>query len=543
MRKLIFLALSLSGIVVDAQVGRVGINTDSPKATLHVVGKQPAAQAEGIVFPHASQAEINTWQGMGNLEIGTTVYNTDQRCLETWNGIKWYNHCGGRSATPPGPPTPPTTPGPILPAPAPPATLPSFPAGLELGDSGYYIASIYDDNYLPYNGNFGPAQFGVFNPDGHDATNPSPSYPSENVVIDVQGRLDNTGIEVGIPIKSATGTSITIPAFSVYSKVAAGLTQNNIETEIELHIPAQTFRFGSVFVGDRRYVKAILRAKDPNKPLLVKKLDMNIGNGADYRGVPLAEFKYFSDNSRANVKTFYFNAVTGIPDLNFNNSQDALSGMYSGQFMHRFIYVPAYGMDGKVWLSNNLGAAYANLDDYLNFNPGKQAESPTDHKAYGSLFQWGRLYAPDNQGLLGHELVNWISGFGGQPKIPSLNWFTNIGNRMLTHVEYCPVGFKTPSTDDWKAYASALVNDTSGTTTTGYNEFHVDLALRLTQPDERQSHKGDSFLAPGAEGHYSTTTNDIPNQQIRILRFNRAVFETYWPRNRSAGLSVRCIKR
>lgn len=30
MKKLIFLALSLSGIVVDAQVGRVGINTDSP---------------------------------------------------------------------------------------------------------------------------------------------------------------------------------------------------------------------------------------------------------------------------------------------------------------------------------------------------------------------------------------------------------------------------------------------------------------------------------------------------------------------------------
>lgn len=543
MRKLVFLALSLSGIVVDAQVGRVGINTDSPKATLHVVGKQPAAQAEGIVFPHASQAEINTWQGMGNLEIGTTVYNTDQRCLETWNGIKWYNHCGGRSATPPGPLTPPTTPGPILPAPAPPATLPSFPAGLELGDSGYYIASIYDDNYLPYNGNFGPAKFGVFNPDGHDATNPSPSYPSENVVIDVQGRLDHTGIEVGIPIKSATGTSITIPAFSVYSKVAAGLTQNNIETEIELHIPAQTFNFGSLFVGDRRYVKAILRAKDPNKPLLVKKLDMNIGNGADYRGVPLAEFKYFSDNSRANVKTFYFNAVTGIPDLNFNNSQDALSGMYSGQFMHRFIYVPAYGLDGKVWLSNNLGAAYANLDDYLNFNPGKQAESPTDHKAYGSLFQWGRLYAPDNQGLLGHELVNWTSTSTGQPKIPSLSWFTNIGNRMNSHVEYCPVGFKTPSTDDWKAYANALVNDTSGSTVTGYNNFHVDLALRLTQPYERQSHNGNSFLAPGAEGEYSTTTNDIPNLQIRVLRFNRATFDTYFPRNRSAGLSVRCIKR
>lgn len=542
MRKLIFLALSLSGIVVDAQVGRVGINTDSPKATLHVVGKQPAAQAEGIVFPHASQAEINTWQGMGNLEIGTTVYNTDQRCLETWNGIKWYNHCGGRSVIPPGPPTPPTTPGPILPAPAPPATLPSFPAGLELGDSGYYIASIYDDNYLPYTQNVGPAQFGVSNPDGHDATNPSPSYPSENVVIDVQGRLDHTGIEVGIPIKSATGTSVTIPAFSVYSKVAAGLTQNNIETEIELHIPAQTFGFGGGY-GERRYVKAILRAKDPNKPLLVKKLDMNIGNGADYRGVPLAEFKYFSDDSRTNIKTFYFNAVTGIPDLNFNNSQDALSGMYSGQFMHRFIYVPAYGLDGKVWLSNNLGAAYANLDDYLNFNPGKQAESDEDHKAYGSLFQWGRIPAPDNRGLLGHELVNWISKSAGQPKIPSLNWFSGLGHRMGYHVEYCPVGFKTPSTDDWKAYANALVNDTSGSTVAGGSEFYTDLALRLTRPGVRHSEVGSSFNNIRGEGRYSTTTNAISNLQIRAFLFTNGTFHTDMLSFRSAGLSVRCIKQ
>ena len=543
MRKLIFLALSLSGIVVDAQVGRVGINTDSPKATLHVVGKQPAAQAEGIVFPHASQAEINTWQGMGNLEIGTTVYNTDQRCLETWNGIKWYNHCGGRSATPPGPLTPPTTPGPILPAPAPPATLPSFPAGLELGDSGYYIASIYDDNYLPYTQNVGPAQFGVSNPDGHDATNPSPSYPSENVVIDVQGRLDHTGIEVGIPIKSVTGTSVTIPAFSVYSKVAAGLTQNNIETEIELHIPAQTFTFGSGSVtwGHRRFVKAILRAKDPNKPLLVKKLDMNIGNGADYRGVPLAEFKYFSDNSHANVKTFYFNAVTGIPDLNFNNSQDALSGMYSGQFMHRFIYVPAYGMDGKVWLSNNLGAAYANLDDYLNFNPGKQAESSDDYKAYGSLFQWGRVSAPVNHGLLGHELVNWTSITTGQPKIPSLSWSTDSSNQMFTHVEYCPVGFKTPSTDDWKAYAKALVN---GSGISGGSEFVQDLALRLTNAGARFRLSGHTFSGARIDGDYSTTTIDMSaSGGIRMLYFSNNTFSTFWPAERSRALSVRCVKQ
>ena len=381
------------------------------------------------------------------------------------------------------------------------------------------------------------------NPDGHDATTPSPSYPSENVVIDVQGRLDHTGIEVGIPIKSVTGTSVTIPAFSVYSKVAAGLTQNNIETEIELHIPAQTFTFGSSSWGDRRFVKAILRAKDPHKPLLVKKLDMNIGNGADYRGVPLAEFKYFSDNSHANVKTFYFNAVTGIPDLNFNNSQDALSGMYSGQFMHRFIYVPAYGWDGKVWLSNNLGAAYANLDDYLNFNPGKQAESPTDYKAYGSLFQWGRVSAPVNNGLLGHELVNWLSNSAVVTKILSLSWITDNGNQMLTHVEYCPVGFKTPSANDWKAYASALVNDISGTTTTGGSEFHQDLALRLTLAGSRGRTSGTAYNI-SSFGHYSTTTIDPSSSSgIRGLYFTHSTFYTFWPLHRANGLSVRCVKQ
>ena len=535
MKRLIFSALLLSAVTANAQVG---INTDNPKATLHVVSKAPAARAEGIVFPHATQAEINSWAGMGGLEIGTTVYNTDQRCLESWTGVKWANHCGGRQVVPPGPPIPPTNPDQILPAPVPPPTLPSLPGGLVLGDSGYYIASIYDDNYLPYAANTGTAQFGVSNPDGHDTTSPSNPNPAENYIIDVQGILDHTGVEVAIPVKQYTvGGTVTIPAFSVFSKVAAGLTQNNTETEVELHFPAQSFTYGGA-LGQRRYIKATLRAKDPLKPLLVRKLDMNIGNGADYRGVPLAEFKYFSDDNKTAQKTFYFNAVTGIPDLNFSTPQGASSGMYSGQYLHRFIYVPAYGLDGKVWLSNNLGAAYANLDDFENFNPNKRASSPTDHKAYGSLFQWGRVL-PDKAGLLGHELVTWASATSGQAKIPSLSWTQDWSNQMTSHEEYCPKGFKTPITTNWNMYISALTNGAHQ----GTNEMWEDLSLRLTTAGIRNPNLGSHFYNQ-AQGGYYWTINSYSYHEAYELYFNSGNFRgDYYHNQTSYGMSIRCIKQ
>ena len=540
MNRFIISALVLSAVTVNAQAkeGMVGINTDEPKATLHVVGKNPSTRAEGIVFPHATQAEINSWQGIGGLEIGTTVYNTDQRCLESWTGVKWANHCGGRQAIPPGPPIPPSNPDQILPAPVPPPTLPSLPGGLVLGDSGYYIASIYDDNYLPYTANTGTAQFGVSNPDSHDATSPSNPHPSENYVIDVQGILNHTGIEVGIPIKSYAGTTVTIPEFSVYSKVAAGLTQNNTETELELHFPAQTFNYsGNSGTNDRKYIKAVLRAKDPAKPLMVKKLDMNIGNGANYRGVPLAEFEYFSNSSKSDKKKFYFNAVTGIPDLNFDEPQDAKSGPHSGQYLHRFIYIPAYGWDGKVWLSNNLGASYTNLDDYMNFNPNKRATASNDYKAYGSLFQWGRVTG-NNIGLLGHELVNWISSTSGSEKISSLNWSQDLSNQMPPHVEYCPAGFRTPTKDDWKNYVNAVTNGTSGA---GADEVRKDPQLRLPLPSYRDYGNGSLFYFTGFRGYYWSAS---PNSSSAAYALNfvsgsaTALNISY----DSSGFSVRCIK-
>ncbi|XHT58856.1 hypothetical protein RAO09_03360, partial [Ornithobacterium rhinotracheale] len=47
--------------------------------------------------------------------------------------------------------------------------------------------------------------------------------------------------------------------------------------------------------------------------------------------------------------------IGGIPDKNF-------SVKTNGKYEHRFIYVPVKGRDGKLWLNNNLGANYANVD-------------------------------------------------------------------------------------------------------------------------------------------------------------------------------------
>ena len=529
MNRIIIAALLLSGITANAQVG---INTDNPKATLHVESKDPAHKTEGIMFPKATQDEMTSW-GLGTADAGIMVYNTSQNCLELWNGVKWVNQCGGRQQVPSGPPTPP---GPILPAPAPAPTLPSLPGGMVLGDSGYYIASIYDENYLPYTANTGAAQLGASNPDGHDVSSTSNPFPSENTVINVQGVLDNTGIVVGLPIKQYTGTTVTVPAFSVFTKVPARLTQNNSETEIELHIPAQTFYF-----HEQNHIRAILRAKesDPAKWLYVKKLDMNVGNGADYRGIPLAEFKYFSNSSKSDVKTFYFNAVTGIPDLNFDVPQDANSGGFSGQYLHRFIYVPAYGMDGKVWLSNNLGANYANLDNFANFNPGKQAESPTDHNAYGSLFQWGRIDA-QHKGVLGHELIERVSSTIAGVKIGGpFNWGTDLSSQMGgTHIEYCPVGFATPTKDEWLTYIRALASN-NAVITVGKQMFN-DPTLRLSFGGRRHYMSG-IFQDVGTRGLYwsrtnrsSTTKDDMPFEPTGgWISWDYA----------SQAQSVRCIKQ
>ncbi len=81
----------------------------------------------------------------------------------------------------------------------------------------------------------------------------------------------------------------------------------------------------------------------------------------------------------------------------------------NGIFEHRFVYLPVTNSTtGRTWLNNNLGADYANVDSSA-YNPSQQATALDDHKASGSMFQWGRKAD-------GHELMDWTPFHGPESK-------------------------------------------------------------------------------------------------------------------------------
>lgn len=73
-------------------VGRVGINTDTPKTTLHIkelpFGQPPARQPQGALFPSFTNEEREKFQ---NVAEGTMIYNSTLKCLEIYKGnkLKW----------------------------------------------------------------------------------------------------------------------------------------------------------------------------------------------------------------------------------------------------------------------------------------------------------------------------------------------------------------------------------------------------------------------------------------------------------------------
>ena len=91
MKKSLSFAWILSSIISYAQEGHVGINTNTPKATLHVESKVTSPTSpQGIIPPHATSSEIDSWTGMVR---GTLVYNTTTNCIEFYNGSDWISNC------------------------------------------------------------------------------------------------------------------------------------------------------------------------------------------------------------------------------------------------------------------------------------------------------------------------------------------------------------------------------------------------------------------------------------------------------------------
>lgn len=68
-------------------IGRVGINTDQPQATLDIrekpLSELPEGQAQGVSLPNFTTAERNTFT---NVRTGTIIYNTENKCIEVYKG-------------------------------------------------------------------------------------------------------------------------------------------------------------------------------------------------------------------------------------------------------------------------------------------------------------------------------------------------------------------------------------------------------------------------------------------------------------------------
>ena len=275
---------------------------------------------------------------------------------------------------------------------------PEIPQYVTLGNGERSFVSIYDTDFLPYNGpTTATAQLTSEGVDGvydgwwwASGTTPAGSFEANGF----QGKITTTGVQVYIPITvdPAIGSqTVTLPYFpGIEIPVSKTYTEDGNGRNIKLS-------WGQQFITiNTTYITATISAV--GNDLLIKRLDFNSGIGQDYEGILLGTFNYANTQGGTTKASFKVKATPGIPER--NNSY----GNWS-------IYVPVKDpLTGKIWLNNNLGAVYtspriynigtSSWDPNLNFDPGQQATGHWDEKAFGSLYQFGRTSDA-------HQLVTW----------------------------------------------------------------------------------------------------------------------------------------
>lgn len=102
MKKVLFFAMGLFYTTTFAQTGKVGINTEKPRATLDIVGK-PITNADknisrGVILPHISDAQKAEFTDKTE---GLMIWNTTKKCIDFWNGATWQCYGGTAASTSP----------------------------------------------------------------------------------------------------------------------------------------------------------------------------------------------------------------------------------------------------------------------------------------------------------------------------------------------------------------------------------------------------------------------------------------------------------
>jgi uncharacterized protein (TIGR02145 family) len=411
----------------------------------------------------------------------------------------------------------------------------TIPSTITLNQSSnYLVPSCYDENYLPFVAPTTLASTITMDADG----------TKEDTKIDVAGNISTTGVVVKIPVTvTASGT---LPAYSTTVTIPSSATEDGIGRDLTLSWAEQTYTYNS----DKALTTQIITAtiNSVGGPLYVKKLDINSGIGSNYLGVLIGSFTY-PYNSSGTTTTLNVSAIPLIPDRMagvVDNAKEVNS--------HMMFYAPIVAEDGKIWLNNNLGADYSNINKIGVFNPIQQAVSATDYKAYGSFFQWGRKAD-------GHELINWTEtsvaavntvtttipsdnpnhfNFIISNTTPYYDWRATQNNNLWASESSsnnpCPIGFRVPTKNDFFLLVdkAVIVNANAS----------ANSILKFTIPGHRYYGDG-KFYNRGSTYYLHTSEAQDTSAYSRYFDNVSQTFAlssyTSTPK-KTMGCSVRCIK-
>ena len=396
----------------------------------------------------------------------------------------------------------------------------SLPGSIVLAQNRFFIVpSVFDNDYWPLTTTSSTATTNILAADGIN----------EVVPINIQGTITTTGVTIRIPV-TATGSG-TLPAFSSVVNISSAMTEDNISRNVSFSWSAQSY------TSSTTYIIATLAAIDGI--LNVKKLDINAGVGNGF-GVLIGQVMY-PYNSLGNTSTFEIRAIGAIPDLMYGKPD--INGDTTS---HLMVYFPVVTTNGSIWLNNNLGAHYSNINDN-NYNPLRQPINVTDYLGYGSLFQWGRK--PD-----GHELIKFTSSSTGIPlygstttlsdapssalfitnNVSPYDWRVtpndNLWNSISAVNNPCPSGFRVASSNEIEQLllSSSITNSSSG----------FSSLLKFTSPGFRDFNTGLLSNAGSVSIYWNSSVSGIDG----MSNYMNASVTGSAGLNRSYGASVRCIK-